>query len=54
MDRENLEQTQDLAGFDIHLLLDVDGMITVIGQSVPNIMNSKVRHTGGAAMIRNM
>lgn len=32
MARETLEQTQGLAGFDIHLLLDVAGMIPVIGE----------------------
>ena len=32
MARETLEQTQGLAGFDIHLLLDVAGMVPVIGE----------------------
>lgn len=32
MARETLEQTQSLAGFDIHLLLDVAGMVPVIGE----------------------
>ena len=32
MARETLEQTQGLAGFDIHLLLDVAGMFPVIGE----------------------
>lgn len=32
MARETLERTQGLAGFDIHLLLDVAGMIPVIGE----------------------
>lgn len=32
MARETLEQTQGLAGFDIHLLLDVAGMVPVVGE----------------------